>query len=153
MLFHSLFYFYIMKLKSLFAFAFSSLILTACSSDNTTFNQDDLKPEIYNGYWAMSPVNDQYRVVKFQQNGSVKIYDYTCDNYNQTYTLNQTETVYLRKIKQNHFTLLDNNKKPFAKFEILRLTSHNLNAKQYFDNERPLVLNYTHIIGAKPMCG
>lgn len=100
----------------------------------------------------MSPINEQYRVVKFHPNGTIKIYDYTCDNLNQSYQLNQTETVYLRKLKTNYFTLLDNRKKPFAKFEILRLTTRHLQAKQYFDKEQPLHLNYINIKGAKPLC-
>lgn len=141
-----------MKLTSIFSFALSGLILTACSSDSTTFNHNDLNAEIYNGYWAMSPLDEQYRVVKFLQNGSAKIYDYSCDNLNHTYTLNQTETIYLRKIKANYFMLLDSHRKPFAKFEILRLTAQHLRAKQHFDNEQPLMLNYINLKGAKPLC-
>ena len=140
-----------MKFSSLFSFAFLGTILTACSS-TSSFKQSDLKPEIYQGYWAMQPVNDQYRVVKFETGGAVKIYDYTCDFQDHSYRLNETETVYLSRIKENTFNLLDSKKKAFAKFEILQLNAQKMQAKQSFDKERPLILNYTRLQGAKPLC-
>lgn len=100
----------------------------------------------------MHPINEQYRVLKFHPNGMVKIYDYDCNQYGDDYRLNEIETIYLRKIKENYFTLLDEKKKPFAKFEILSLNAKNMRAKQSFDSERPLILNYTNIKGAKPLC-
>lgn len=142
-----------MKRTPFLTFAFFGLILTACSSDNTSFSRNDLNSDIYQGYWAMSPINEQYRVVKFLPNGTVKVYDYTCDHQHQSYTLNQTETIYLHKLKENYFSLLDSNGKPFAQFEILRLTAKQLYAKQYFDQEQPLFLNYINRQGATPNCG
>lgn len=100
----------------------------------------------------MHPINGQYRVLKFHQNGMVKIYDYGCNPYGGNYRLNEVETVYLRKIKENFFTLLDDKKNPFAKFEILSLNAKTMRARQSFDAERPLILNYTNITGAKPLC-
>lgn len=132
--------------------ALSSAILTACgSSTSHTFKQQDLDSSIYQGYWAMHPVEGQHRVLKFQTNGAVKIYDYYCDT-DGSYSLNETETVYLSTQKSNAFILLDNKNKPFARYEILRLTDKLLQAKQSFETERPLILNYTHLQGAKPLC-
>ncbi|OAQ14981.1 hypothetical protein F480_11055 [Bibersteinia trehalosi Y31] len=139
-----------MKFYSFLSFAFFSTILTACSS-SSSFKANDLKSEIYNGYWAMYPVENQYRVLKFQQNGSVRIYDYSCHN-DGTYSLNETETVYLSPIRENQFTLLDAQKKPFAKYEFLQLNAQRFQAKQSFDKERPLILTYTNLKGAKPLC-
>lgn len=142
-----------MKFSSLLGVAFSALILTACSSNRTaTFNSNSLKSEIYQGYWAMQPVENQYRVLKFQTNGSVKIYDYSCNFHDGSYSLNATETVYLRPIKNNLFTLLDEQKKPFANYEILQLNTQKLQTKQIFEKERPLILNYVNLKGAKPLC-
>ncbi|AGH38511.1 hypothetical protein F542_9700 [Bibersteinia trehalosi USDA-ARS-USMARC-188] len=140
-----------MKYSSIVSFALSSLILTACSS-TSSFNAKDLKAEIYQGYWAMQPVENQYRVLKFHPNGLVKIYDYSCNFQDGSYSLNETETVYLSPIKENLFTLLDAEKKPFAKYEILQLNAQRFQAKQSFEQAHPLILTYTNLKGAKPLC-
>ncbi|AUI65640.1 MULTISPECIES: hypothetical protein [Glaesserella] len=141
-----------MKLKITFFSAISALLLTACSSGN--FSQSDLNNDIYNGYWAMTPVDDIHRVVKFETTGEVKIYDYTCDYQYQSYKLNGTERYYLTTIGSNTFNVLDENKKAFSKFEITQLTKTHLKAKQYFNDKSlgSLNLNYFNIKGAKPIC-
>lgn len=143
-----------MKLKSFFASFFCCTLLIGCSSSEKTTSKNTLglKPELYQGYWAMHPVNEQYRVLKFHQNGMVKIYDYDCNQYGDSYRLNEVETVYLRKSAGKTFSLLDNQKKPFAQFEILTLNAKTMRAKQSFDSDKPLFLNYTNIKGAKPLC-
>lgn len=102
----------------------------------------------------MSPINDIYRVIKFHPTGIVKIYDYDCEQEN--YRLNSTETAYLSKEKQNVFTLLDEKKTPFARFEITRVNSTTLQAKEQFLDKKidpnTLYLSYTNYIGAKPLC-
>ncbi|MGQ8820686.1 hypothetical protein [Bibersteinia trehalosi] len=139
-----------MKYSSIVSFALSSLILTACSS-TSSFNAKDLKAEIYQGYWAMQPVENQYRVLKFHPSGLVKIYDYSCHT-DGSYSLNETETVHLSPIRENLFTLLDAEKKPFAKYEILQLNAQRFQAKQSFEQARSLILTYTNLKGAKPLC-
>lgn len=140
-----------MRFRSFFSLAVSGLFLTACST-STHFNNNDLAPEIYQGYWAMKPINDLYRVVKFQPNGVVKIYDYHCNGQDGSYRLNETETMYLRKLRGKQFTLLDSNKKPLARFDILSLTPRSLQARQTFEQEAPLFLQYLNQKGAKPLC-
>ncbi|WP_324681915.1 hypothetical protein [Bibersteinia trehalosi] len=139
-----------MKFSSIVSFALSSLILTACSS-TSSFNAKNLKAEIYQGYWAMQPVENQYRVLKFHPSGLVKIYDYSCHT-DGSYSLNETETVHLSPIRENLFTLLDAEKKPFAKYEILQLNAQRFQAKQSFEQARSLILTYTNLKGAKPLC-
>ncbi|VTU06597.1 Uncharacterised protein [Actinobacillus indolicus] len=141
-----------MKLKKIFFTAMSAVLLTACSSG--TFSQSDLNSDIYQGYWAMNPVDDIHRVVKFEPTGEVKIYDYTCDNQYQSYKLNSTETYVLTKLSPNRFNVLDENKKAFSIFEITKLTKTTLQAKQQFNDKSiaPLNLNYFNIQGAKPIC-
>ncbi|MDH2998468.1 hypothetical protein A1D22_10695 [Pasteurellaceae bacterium LFhippo2] len=143
-----------MNFKRLFAIGFTTTLLAACGSNSNNFTQTDLKTELYNGYWAMIPIDDIHRVIKFQPNGSVKIYDYTCnsrDGYD--YTLNETETVYLSKIKDNQFTLSDSKHKAFARFEIVNANKQVLQARQRFDDTgKTLNLNYRNIVGAKPIC-
>ncbi|RRN04888.1 hypothetical protein V5G99_08735 [Bibersteinia trehalosi] len=141
-----------MKFSSIASFAFSAFILTACSSNSgSSFNAKDLKSEIYQGYWAMQPVESQYRVLKFHPSGLVKIYDYSCHT-DGSYSLNETETVHLSPIRENLFTLLDAEKKPFAKYEILQLNAQRFQAKQSFEQARSLILTYTNLKGAKPLC-
>lgn len=132
----------------------TALFLTACGSSHR-FSESDLNSTAYKGYWAMHPVNDNYRVIQFQRNGSVKIYDYSCED-SEHYRLNTTETVYLSNIGKNTFTLLDSHKKPFAQFKITQLNASSLQATQTFLDKkiepRTLNLSYNNIIGAKPLC-
>ena len=143
-----------MKIQSIL-FAFFTLFITACST-KVQFSESDLKSEIYKGYWAMYPVDNIYRVVKFHPNGIVKIYDYTCNNQYESYTLNETLTHYLSKVSANRFSVLDDKKKAFATLEITRVDSNNLWLKQFFTDKkiepRQLNLHYQNQIGAKPFC-
>lgn len=99
----------------------------------------------------MQPVNEQHLVVKFQPSGQVTIYDYIC-NGNESYSLNQTETVYLSKIAPQRFSVLDSKKQPYSQLEITQLNTAHMQAKQYFEKQMPLMLNYIHLPGAKPLC-
>lgn len=102
----------------------------------------------------MSPINELYRVVKFHHSGVVQVYDYSCDS--EGYHLNETETLYLSKQKENVFSLLDAKKKPFARFEITRTSPQQFQAKEQFLDPkiepRLLNLSYTNQVGAKPLC-
>lgn len=102
----------------------------------------------------MTPIDDVHRVIKFHRTGTVKIYDYDCEQ--ESYRLNGTETAYLSKEKKNVFTLLDEKKKPFARFEITRVNATTLQAKEQFLDKKiapnTLYLSYTNYIGAKPIC-
>lgn len=142
-----------MKYRYFFLFAFFCALLTACS--NKRFSQTDLKPELYQGYWAMKPIGDLYRVLKFASNGSVKVYDYQCDSQ-KSYRLNDTETYYLSKTAPNQFKLLDNKYKAFATFDIVWLNSQQFHAKQRFLDKsvepNSYQLRYQHQIDAKPLC-
>ncbi|MGX2951269.1 hypothetical protein ACWIUA_10260 [Ursidibacter sp. B-7004-1] len=139
-----------MKLKAIFLTA----LITACSSDS--FSEKDLTSLVYQGYWAMTPVGDIHRVLKFHPNGTVKIYEYSCDAQYQSYKLEETHTHYLRKTKDNIFTVLDDKQKPFAQFTLRNVNSQQLQATQYFLDPkiepRRYQLSYTHQIGAKPIC-
>ncbi|OOH89223.1 hypothetical protein BMT54_07025 [Pasteurellaceae bacterium 15-036681] len=143
-----------MNFKRLFAIGFASTLLAACGSNSNNFTQTDLKAELYNGYWAMEPVDDIHRVIKFQPNGAVTIYDYTCNSRNgYDYTLNETETVYLSKIKDNQFTIADNKKKSFARLDIVNANRQVLQARQRFiDTGTTLNLYYRNMVGARPIC-
>ncbi|MBF0784384.1 hypothetical protein E4T80_02695 [Muribacter muris] len=142
-----------MKYHYFFLFAFFCALLTACGSPQ--FRQVDLNPEFYQGYWAMNPIGELYRVLKFHPNGSVKVYDYQCEG-SASYRLNETETYHLRKIKPNIFNLLDNQHNAFATFEIVRVNPQQLHAKQQFLDKsvepNSYQLRYRHQVGAKPMC-
>lgn len=142
-----------MKYRYFSLFAVFCTFLCACSSQQ--FSQSDLKPELYQGYWAMNPVGDLYRVLKFAPNGNVKIYDYQCEG-SQSYHLNETETYSLAKIAPNKFKLLDNKQKAFATFEILRSNRQQFHAKQIFLDKsvepNSYQLRYQNQIGAKPLC-
>lgn len=131
----------------------ASLGLVACGS-SFYFSQSDLNSLLYNGYWAMTPIDDIHRVIKFQPTGAVQIYDYQCEDNH--YRLNEIQTYYLSKIKPNLFTIFDQQKKPFARFEIMQVSPKQFQAKQQFmDNQiekQNLHLNYTHTIEAKPNC-
>lgn len=138
-----------MKLRALLPLTFSGLILTACSSSN--FTGKNINPELYNDYWAMHSVEGLHRVLKFQKNGAIKVYDYHC-HHNGTYALNYTEMLYLKSTRNHQFTLFDSKKKPLSTYEIQYIDNKKLRAKQTFDKERPLILNYTHQKSAKPLC-
>lgn len=146
-------YFNTMKYRYIFLFTIFNALLTACSTP--AFRQTDLKPELYQGYWAMNPVGDIYRVLKFNPNGSVKVYDYQCEGL-ANYRLNSTEIYYLNKIKPNIFKLLDNQRHTFATFEIVRVNRQQLHAKQQFLDKKVepnhYQLRYQNQIGAKPLC-
>ncbi|QLB21472.1 hypothetical protein A6B43_08025 [Vespertiliibacter pulmonis] len=139
-------------MKPLFLIS-TTLVLTSCST-SLKFVEKDLAPTMYKGYWAMTPVEDIHRVIKFYPTGMVKIYDYEC--MQDSYRLNTTETVYLHKEKPNTFTLLDEKKKPFAHFIISQANAHQFKAKEQFIDRKidPHIwhLSYTNSIGAKPIC-
>lgn len=141
-----------MQMK-VFFLIFIPLILTGCGT-LPKFVEKDLVPTMYKGYWAMAPIENIHRVVKFYPTGMVKIYDYECEQ--DSYHLSATETVYLSKEKPNSFTLLDDKKKPFAHFVISRANAHQFNAKEQFidtqTDPRIWYLSYTNNIGAKPIC-
>ncbi|MGQ0285638.1 hypothetical protein ACT2CV_00310 [Pasteurellaceae bacterium 22721_9_1] len=132
----------------------TALFLAACGGSHK-FSESDLNSKVYKGYWAMQPVDDAYRVIQFQRNGSVKIYDYSCED-SEHYRLNSTETVHLSKIGNNAFTLLDNQKKPFAQFKITQLNGSSLQATQTFLDKKiephSVNLTYINMVGAKPLC-
>ena len=141
-----------MKLKSFFSAGFLALLLTACGSQHN-FSQSDLPAELYQGYWAMHPIDDVHRVVRFNPTSAVTIYDYTCNGRSDDYRLNETETVYLSVLAKNSFSLLDNKKQPFARFDIVKANAQYLQAKQRFNEGGPtLNLHYRHLIGSKPIC-
>ncbi|MCK3656939.1 hypothetical protein A4G19_14850 [Pasteurellaceae bacterium Macca] len=140
-----------MKVK-IFSITFFTAILTACSSTP----KGNLPSQLYQGYWAMYPFNGQHRVLKFQPNGVVKIYDYTCNYKDGSYRLYDTDTVYLRKLGNKRFKLFDRYKKPFSQFEIMRLNSQFLDAKQVFNEPKQekgsLNLRYFATKIMRPIC-
>lgn len=130
---------------------FATAALFGCGG---SFSANDLNATLYQGYWAMSPVGDLHRVLKFHPDGVVKIYEYQCEGAH--YRLTDTHTHYLRTAGRNQFTVLDDKRHAFAKFEIQHLAKAKLSASQTFldksiqPNRYPLT--YHHQIGAKPLC-
>lgn len=138
-------------MKSIFfsCFAFCSLLLTACSHSTPSTS---LNPLLYQGYWAMKPIDERYRVMQFHANGQITAYDYTCDQRQKRYQESGRETLYLRQGKNRRFILLDHAKQPFAQFEILNVSPKAFQAKQYFAQESPLLLHYQHQARPQPLC-
>ncbi|QGM80862.1 hypothetical protein [Otariodibacter oris] len=125
------------------------LVIASCSQSS------NLSSNLYDGYWAMSPVDNLYRSVKFNKNGTVDIYDYNCNESDKSYTLNAIENYSLTKINNTNFYLSEDNQSPFAKFSISSLTSNTLRAKQIFINDEiipSINLKYTRSATAKPIC-